>query len=101
MLKISSYSLHGIKLRRLRFWSPLCALLAIVLCFEAKAKPTENRNKNIDFEDDLVEGLNKQPLDSLSEVLERQKSKKKHLYRKKKNFKEENKQTLREMRYFE
>ena len=67
----------------------------------AGTAPAKNQ-KVIDFEGDLVEGLNKQPFDSLSEISEEQKRKgKMHLYRKRKGFRTEVQETIREMRYLE
>ena len=48
------------------------------------------RLKAIDFEDDLVEGLNKRPLDSLQSLKDQQKRRKgSSLYRKRMSFKTE------------
>ncbi len=93
-----------------KYWSrslimSLCNIF-VVLCFIFPALAKENkastRQKVIDFEGDLVEGVNKRPLDSLSEISDTQKRKNNiHLYRKRKGFRTENKETLREMRYLE
>ena len=54
----------------------------------------------IDFDDEVVEGLNKRPLDSLSQISENGKKRKKsHLYRKRASFKTEVEETLGDMRY--
>jgi hypothetical protein len=56
--------------------------------------------KVIDFEDETIEGLNKRPLDSLSQLSEKDKRKRKpHLYRKRASFRSETSETLRVMRY--
>lgn len=56
--------------------------------------------KVIDFEDELVEGVNKRPLDSLSQISEADRKKKKpHLYRKRAGFRSETQQTISELRY--
>jgi len=65
---------------------------------EGGAPPT-NRQKVIDFEDSLVEGMNKRPLDSFSQISERDRRKKLHLYRKRSGFRTENQTTLEEMRF--
>jgi hypothetical protein len=63
-------------------------------------KPT--RQKVIDFEDEVVEGMNKRPLDSLSQISDRDRRRKKlHLYRKRVGFRAETSETLRELRYVE
>lgn len=56
--------------------------------------------KVIDFEDELVEGMNKQPLDSLSQLSERERARRKsHLYRKRAGFRVETSVSLQQMRY--
>lgn len=58
------------------------------------------RHKSIEFEDELVEGMNKRPLDSVSQIGERERANgRPHLYRKRVGFRQENRNTLREMRY--
>jgi hypothetical protein len=62
--------------------------------------PKEKHQKVIDFEDEVVEGMNKRPLDSLNQISERNRLKKKpHLYRKRGGFKSETAESLRMMRY--
>lgn len=64
------------------------------------AHSKERRMKAIDFEDELVEGMNKRPLDSLSYLGEADKDRKKpHLYRKRAAFRGETNLTLRQLRY--
>jgi len=76
----------------------LCALLATGLAGAADGAP--KRAKVIDFEDELVEGMNRRPLDSLSQIGENGKKKKKpHLYRKRIGFRSETQETLTEARY--
>jgi hypothetical protein len=67
----------------------------------ASADLTSNkRTKVIDFEDEVVEGVNRKPLDSLNQISERNGHKKKpHLYRKRGGFKSETAESLRVMRY--
>lgn len=56
--------------------------------------------KVIDFEDETIEGLNKRPLDSLSQISEKDKRRRKpHLYRKRSGFRSETSETLRSLRY--
>lgn len=58
------------------------------------------RQKVIDFDDETVEGLNKRPLDSLSQISEKDKRRHKpHLYRKRTGFRTETAETLRAVRY--
>lgn len=66
----------------------------------ADQKPKSRSQKVIDFEDDLVEGMNKKPYDSLNQVSEAKKKRKtSHLYHKRKGFRVEMTQTVRKMRY--
>lgn len=63
------------------------------------AGPTK-RQKVIDFEDEVVEALNKRPLDSLNQISERDRKRKKpHLYRKRAGFRTETIEMIHEMRY--
>lgn len=58
------------------------------------------RSKVIDFDGDLVEGINRQPLDSLSQISRKNKRKNApHLYLKRSGFRTEIQTTLREMRH--
>lgn len=85
--------------------SILNSIVAFTLTFQflvdtAHAKPKAELNKVIDFEDEVVEGLNKRPLDSLSSLSEADRKKKKpHLYRKRAGFRHETLESLREARY--
>ncbi len=72
----------------------LAALLAATSSAAAQAK----REKQIDFEDALVEGVNQRPLDSLSQIGDsRGKRKKHHLYRKRAGFRAETQELLSEL----
>ncbi|HAR41249.1 MAG TPA: hypothetical protein DCS07_01230 [Bdellovibrionales bacterium] len=79
----------------------VAALLSPFLLSElANAEQTTKRQKMIDFDDELVEGLNKRPLDSLSHLSEAEKRRRKsHLYRKRSGFSTETSQTLQNLRY--
>jgi hypothetical protein len=66
------------------------------------ASYAEKRGRVIDFEDELVEGVNKRPLDSLSQISERGKNgRKAHLYRKRGSFRNETQETLMEVRVWQ
>jgi hypothetical protein len=91
-------------------FKPLLSLISIVLLASAiqlsfraafaDGASSQKRQKVIDFEDEVVEGVNKRPLDSLNEISERNRLKKKpHLYRKRGGFKTETSENLRVMRY--
>jgi hypothetical protein len=78
----------------------LVLILCLVVALPVFAKEKSNRAKVIDFEDEIVEGLNKRPLDSLSQISERDRKRKKpHLYRKRAGFRSETAETLYELRY--
>lgn len=88
--------------RALRWKTCLLGALACVTLLGPHARAGENdrRQKVIDFEDEVVEGLNKRPLDSLSQISERDKRRKRpHLYRKRGGFRSEIAETLRVLRY--
>src|SRR4051812_16922699 len=57
-------------------------------------------SKKLDFEDGVVEGLNKRPLDSFEQLSEADKrSKIPHLYKKRTDFAAETAETLKQVRY--
>lgn len=63
--------------------------------FAGKSK----RQRTIDFDDEVVEGLNKRPLDSLSQISERDRKRHKpHLYHKRVGFRDETRETLHQLR---
>ena len=74
-------------------------VLAIVAHANNSCAAENKRQKSIDFEDEVVEGMNKRPLDSVSQISERDRSRRKpHLYRKRAGFRDETIQTLGEIR---
>jgi hypothetical protein len=76
----------------------LAVFLALQLAPDLLA--ADKRGKVIDFEDEVVEGVNKQPLDSLSQISEAERRRRKpHLYRKRGGFRTETAETLRVLRY--
>ena len=101
-LNIMNFALRG-----LRTLMHTTALLAAAAAFAAplttstaQAEEKTKRAKVIDFEDELVEGMNKRPLDSLSQLGENGKKRKKpHLYRKRIGFRTETQETLSETRF--
>ncbi len=77
----------------------LFGVLIITTLLLSSLSQANSRSKVIDFEDELIEGVNKQPLDSLSQISEANRRRKKlHLYRKRVGFKGENAETLKELR---
>jgi len=58
-----------------------------------------NRSKSLDFDNDVIEGMNKNPLDSLTRLGRKDDKQQGHLYRRKSNFRREMRQTVQEMGY--
>lgn len=82
-------------------WALACLFVCMSLA-PARAVFAQERSKSLDFEDSTIEGVNKQPLDSLSQISDRDaKRKKNHLYWKKTHFHPETQESLRELRYIE
>jgi len=62
----------------------------------------ESRSKDLQFEDDLVEGMNKKPYDSFNQLSEQEKNRKNnHLYDIQSKFTHETKETLSEVRMWQ
>jgi hypothetical protein len=56
------------------------------------------REKQIDFDDEIIEGINQQSVDSLTQLAEKDDRKSTvHLYEKRKSFREETRETLRDL----
>ena len=64
----------------------------------AEGRRSGGRGRSIDFEDSVVEGVNKRPLDSLSQIGDADRRKRPHLYRKRSGFRMETLETVREIR---
>ncbi|MBI4925380.1 MAG: hypothetical protein HY843_05600 [Bdellovibrio sp.] len=75
----------------------------VVLLFASSFTLAQNKaslQKVIDFDDEVVEGMNKRPLDTLSQISEKNKNKKRpHLYRKRAGFRTEIQETLYELKF--
>lgn len=79
-------------------------LLGVVASVAALSPATagDKRTKVIDFESSLVEGINRQPYDSLNSVSDEAKRRKRsHLYRKRGGFSSDIRESLSEMRYLQ
>jgi hypothetical protein len=75
-------------------------LLGGSLCVGAFAAAGGKRLKVIDFDDEVVEGMNKRPLDSVAEIHESDRHHPRaHLYRKRVGFRNETGQTLHDLRF--
>jgi len=78
------------------------AFLFLAILAVQPAYGDKSRQKVIDFDGEVVEGVNKKPLDSLTQLSEKEKRRRKiHLYHKRRGFRTETQETLREMRYAE
>jgi hypothetical protein len=74
--------------------------LAFAIAVPAYGIDDTKRAKVIDFEDEVVEGVNKRPLDSLNQISEADRRKRKtHLYRKRGGFRSETAETLRALKF--
>ena len=81
-------------------WPAAVFLSLFCLSIQAHAIDDTKRQKVIDFEDEVVEGVNKKPLDSLNQVSDAERRKHKpHLYRKRGGFRTETAETLRALRF--
>ncbi|MDR3607390.1 MAG: hypothetical protein P4M08_08420 [Oligoflexia bacterium] len=80
----------------IRFAAIILISGALLCAFTPSIFAETKRAKVIDFDDEVVEGLNKKPLDSLNEISERdRRHKKPHLYRKRAGFRPEVAETVR------
>jgi hypothetical protein len=81
----------------------LLGLLASPPCFGEDPSPSptptpEKKKKELNFDGEIVEGVYKQPLDSLNQFADQDDAKnKQHLYRKRASYREENLETIREL----
>lgn len=81
-------------------WPVAVFFSLLLLSLQAHAIDDTKRAKVIDFEDEVVEGLNKKPLDSVDQISEANRKKHKpHLYRKRGGFRTETAESLRAMRF--
>ncbi len=73
----------------------------LILCLSAMTQISEaktgDRSKNLEFEGELVEGMNKIPVNSMENIEHDQKKNTAHLYKKKTSFQEESKQLIQTM----
>lgn len=95
------FSIINIKGKGLKFMNKnnvqLTALLVFMSLFVMFEAYAGKREKVIAFDDDLVEGMNKRPLDSLQQLGSANKNRRSHLYRKRGSYPTETKITLQEM----
>lgn len=78
----------------------LSITLSCCIATPAIALDKIKREKVIDFDDEVVEGMNRRPLDSLATISDGGKKRKKvHLYRKRVSFRGETTESLKALRY--
>lgn len=65
---------------------PFVIFIMMVSYFSADCFAQSKRSKSINFEDELIEGINRKPLDSFNQLSEQNKNKKSHLYNKRSGF---------------
>jgi hypothetical protein len=71
---------------------------ALLLAVRPSFADEAPEKKKIDFDAEVIEGINKQPMDSLNQIAEKEKKvEKPHLYPKRRKFGEENEQLIREL----
>ena len=76
----------------------LFLLGALLLSNAVWAEEPASKKKTIDFDAEVIEGINKQPLDSLNQISEKEmKVAKPFLYNQRSVFDDENDQTIREL----
>jgi len=74
-------------------------LLSILLLSSLNAMALDSkRSKSINFEDELVEGINRKPLDSVNQLSEFEANQRKHLYRKRAGFVDRDKIVMDELK---
>ena len=64
----------------------LFIFIFVILISSTSYSADHLRSKNINFEDELVEGINRKPLDSVNQLSEFDANQHKHLYRKRSGF---------------
>ncbi len=76
-----------------------CLLMPGVMIADQKAPPSgaTGRTNSISFEDEIIEGMNKNPFDSVTHMSKKDDRSQRRLYKRKENFRYEMKLTIREM----
>jgi hypothetical protein len=75
----------------------LVIMMGVMIFYSELSQASETkRSKTINFEDELVEGINRKPLDQFNQISEINGSEKEHLYRKRKTFRDRTKTLMRE-----
>lgn len=80
----------------------ISAVAAAMLLTVSSRGGESERQRTIDFEDSIVEGMNKRPLDSLSQLSDKNGGKERpHLYRKRAGFRPEIRESVIESRFIQ
>lgn len=75
-------------------WILIISMTLITLEANAQSK----RSTVLNFEDEMVEGINRKPLDSVNQISERDKKKRGHLYKKRAGFADRDQLMMNELR---
>jgi hypothetical protein len=70
----------------------------IILISSTSYANDSKRSKSINFEDELVEGINRKPLDSVNQLSEFEANQRKHLYSKRAGFVDRDKVVMAELK---
>ena len=77
------------------------SIFIIIILFTSSfshADELNKRSKTINFEDDVVEGINRKPLDSVNQISERDAKGRPHLYKKRAGFSDREQVLTQELR---
>lgn len=69
-----------------------------MMLIPALSQAQSKRSTVLNFEDEMVEGINRKPLDSVNQIGEKNKNKKNHLYRKRAGFADRDQILMNELR---
>ncbi len=75
----------------------LCVFL-VLFSMDVMAAEGTKRSKSLNFEDEMVEGINRKNLDSVNQISERDQRNLQHLYRKRATFWDRDQELMNEMR---
>ena len=76
----------------------LFVFILVILCSSTSYSDENKRSKSINFEDELVEGINRKPLDSVNQLSEFEANQRKHLYRKRAGFVDRDRLVMEELK---
>ena len=77
---------------------PFLLLISIYTTPLSFAENDSKRSKSLNFEDDMIEGINRKNLDSVNQMSEHDRRNFQHLYRKRASFDDLNQELAKEMR---